>query len=224
MSSQGCYRRTVPVGLRLFSYFRSTAAWRVRIGLAWKGLAYATEAIDLRTGAQAGPAWRSRNPQGLVPALELADGTLLTQSLAILEWLEETCPSPPMLPGSARARAEARSLALLVAADIHPIQNLRVLKRVEALAGAGAARAWAAGVIAEGLAAYEARIRASAGPFSLGSAPTLADICLVPQLANARRFGVELGPFPRICAAEAACAALPAFAAARPEAQPDFEA
>jgi maleylpyruvate isomerase len=209
--------------MRLVSYFRSTASWRVRIGLNWKGLAFETEALDLRTGAQALPAFRARNPQGLIPVLELDDGTLLTQSLAILEWLEEVHPEPPMLPPEPRARAEARSLALHVAADIHPVQNLRVLKRVEALAGAQAARAWAAGVIAEGLAAYEARVAGRGGPFSLGREPSLADICLVPQLANARRFGVDLAPFGRIAAIEAACAALPAFAAARPEAQADFD-
>jgi maleylpyruvate isomerase len=209
--------------MRLVSYFRSTASWRVRIGMHWKGLAFDTQTLDLRTGIQGGDAWRARNPQGYVPALELDDGTLLTQSLAILEWLEETHPEPPMLPGDARARAEARSLALIIAADIHPIQNLRILKRVEGLAGPDAARDWAATIIAEGLAAYAARIASRAGPFSLGAEPGLADICLVPQLANARRFGVDLGAFPRILAIERACADLPAFAAARPEAQPDFD-
>lgn len=207
--------------MRLFSYFRSTAAWRVRIGLFWKGLAFETVPVDLRRGAQTSPAWLARNPQGLVPALELADGTLLTQSLAILEWLEETVPRPPLLPETPRARAEARSLALLIAADVHPVQNLRVLQRVEALAGPESARAWAAAVIDEGLRAFEARIAGLPGPFSLGAAPTLADVCLVPQLANARRFGVDLQGFSRLLGVEAACAALPAFQSARPEAQPD---
>ncbi|MFN3591291.1 MAG: maleylacetoacetate isomerase [Thermaurantiacus sp.] len=210
--------------MRLFSYFRSTASWRVRIGLHWKGLAYETEALDLRTGVQAEAGWRARNPQGYVPALQLDDGTLLTQSLAILEWLEESHPAPPLLPGDRLARAESRSLALIVAADIHPIQNLKILARVEALTGAEAAREWAGTVIADGLAAYETRVAGKSGPFSLGAEPTLADICLVPQLANARRFGVDLAPFPRIRGIEDACEDLPAFAAARPEAQPDFDA
>jgi maleylpyruvate isomerase len=209
--------------MRLFSYFRSTASWRVRIGLHWKGLAHETVGLDLRTGAQAEDPWRARNPQGFLPALELDDGTLLTQSIAILEWLEEAWPELPMLPADLLARAEARSLALIIAADVHPIQNLSILKRVEALAGAEASRDWAATVIAAGLAAYEARVAARPGPFSLGAAATLADICLVPQLANARRFGVDLAPFPRIRAIEDACEDLPAFAAARPEAQPDYD-
>lgn len=209
--------------MRLFSYFRSTASWRVRIGLHWKGVSFETVPLDLRTGVQAEEPWRARNPQGYVPALELEDGSLITQSLAILEWLEDTRPRPSFLPADPLARATARSLALLIAADIHPIQNLRILRRVESLAGAEAARDWAATVIAEGLAAYEARVAGSEGPFSLGIDPTLADICLVPQLANARRFGVDLAPFPRIRAIEDACEDLPAFAAARPEAQPDFD-
>lgn len=209
--------------MRLFSYFRSTASWRVRIGLHWKGVSFETVPLDLRTGVQAEEPWRARNPQGYVPALELEDGSLITQSLAILEWLEDTRPRPSFLPADPLARATARSLALLIAADIHPIQNLRILRRVESLAGAEAARDWAATVIAEGLAAYEARVAGSEGPFSLGTEPTLADICLVPQLANARRFGVDLAPFHRIRAIEDACEDLPAFAAARPEAQPDFD-
>lgn len=204
----------------LHGYFRSTASWRVRIGLALKGLPFETVAHDLRHEATHLPEWVARNPQAMVPALELADGTLLTQSLAILEWLEETVPEPPFLPADPLARARVRAAALVIAADTHPIQNVRILKRVEALAGAQATRDWAARVIADGLGAVEALI--APAPFAFGAAPGLADILIVPMLGNARRFGVDLAPFPRILAVETACAPLPAFEAARPEAQPDW--
>jgi maleylpyruvate isomerase len=208
----------------LHGYFRSTASWRVRIGLRLKGLEFQQVGHDLRSGAASAPEWVARNPQGMVPALELADGRLLTQSLAILEWLDETHPLPPFLPVDPWMRARVRAAALVIAADTHPIQNLRILKRVEAMADADAARAWARQVIGDGLGAFEALVRDAGGPFSFGSEPTLADICLVPMLGNARRFGLDLGPFPRIRAIEAAADALDAFAAARPEAQPDFAA
>lgn len=207
--------------MRLHGYFRSGAAWRVRIGLHWKGLAFESVPVDLRTGAQAAPAFRALNPQGLVPVLELEDGTCLTQSLAILEWLEETHPEPPMLPADPLRRARVRAVALAIAADTHPVQNLGVLKRIEALAGAEASRAWARETIARGLGAVEALIAAEPGPHAVGSRPTLADIVIVPQLLNARRFGVDLAPFPRIRAVEQAAEALPAFAAAHPDRQPD---
>lgn len=207
--------------MRLYGYFRSGAAWRVRIGLHWKGLAFEQVAIDLRTGAQRSAAWLARNPQGLVPALELDDGCLLTQSLAILEWLEETYPQPPLLPAGQVARARVRAVALAIAADTHPLQNLGVLKRIEALAGADASRQWAADTLSHGLGAVEALISDHDGPFACGDSPTLADVCIVPQLLNARRFGVDLAAFPRISAMRTACAALPAFAAAAPERQPD---
>lgn len=207
----------------LHGYFRSTASWRVRIGLGLKGLAFGQVAHDLRTGAASRPEWVARNPQAMVPALELPDGRLLTQSLAILEWLEETHPEPPFLPGDPWMRARIRAAALVIAADTHPIQNLRILKRVEAMADADAARAWAKQVIGDGLGAFEALVADSPGPFAFGKAPTLADICLVPMLGNARRFGLPLDPFARILAIEAACAKLPAFAAARPEVQPDAD-
>ncbi|WP_448580604.1 maleylacetoacetate isomerase [Thermaurantiacus sp.] len=204
----------------LHGYCRSTASWRVRIGLHMKGLPFTTVAHDLRTGATHRPEWVVRNPQAMVPALELADGTLLTQSLAILEWLEESVPEPPFLPGDPLARARVRAAALVIAADTHPIQNLRILKRVEALAGADAARHWAAQVIADGLGAFERLI--DPAPFAFGETPGLADILVVPMLGNARRFGVDLSAFPRILSVEAACSGLPAFQASRPEAQPDF--
>lgn len=207
--------------MRLHGYFRSGAAWRVRIGLHWKGLAFESVPVDLRTGAQAAPAFRALNPQGLVPVLELEDGTCLTQSLAILEWLEETRPDPPMLPADPLGRARVRAVALAIAADTHPVQNLGVLRRIEALAGAEASRAWARETITRGLAAVEALIADQPGPHAVGSRPTLADIVIVPQLLNARRFGVDLAPFPRIRAVEQAAEALPAFAAAHPDRQPD---
>ncbi|TPE60433.1 maleylacetoacetate isomerase [Sandaracinobacter neustonicus] len=205
----------------LHGYFRSGAAWRVRIGLHWKGVSYQDVALNLRTGEQTSAQWRARNPQAMVPALELDDGTLLTQSLAILEWLEETRPNPPFLPADPLARARIRAVALAIAADTHPVQNLRVLKRVEDLAGPDAARQWAQDTIATGLAAVEALIAPHAGPYAFGTQPTLADIVITPQLFNARRFGVDLAPFPLLLAAESACAELPAFQAARPEVQAD---
>ncbi len=208
--------------MRLYSYFRSGAAWRVRIGLHWKGLAFETVAMDLRTGVQSAPAWRARNPQGLIPALELDDGTFLTQSLAILEWLEERHPTPAFLPPCPEQRARIRAVVLAIAADTHPLQNLGVLKRIEALAGADAARDWARSSITHGLMAVEALLSAQ-GPFAFGDAPTLADIFIVPQLFNARRFRVDLSALPRISAVEAAASALPAFQQAHPDVQPDAD-
>jgi len=209
--------------MRLYTYFRSGAAWRVRIGLHWKGLPFESVAIDLRTGAQADQAYREKNPQGLVPALELENGTLLTQSLAILEWLEETHPKPAFLPQDPIIRARIRATTLAIAADTHPIQNLGILKRVEALTGADTAKIWAHDTIARGLSAVEALIAPNQGPYAFGPAPTLADIVITPQLLNARRFGVDLTPYPHILASEAACADLPAFKAAHPDAQPDAD-
>lgn len=213
----------------LYSYFRSGAAWRVRIGLHWKGVAFETRTLDLRVGEQASVGWRARNPQGMVPAFELDDGTLLTQSLAILDWLEETVPEPAFLPDEPVRRARIRAVALAIAADTHPIQNLGVLKRIEALAGGGdagvaAARQWGHDTVARGLAAVEALIAHEPGPFAFGTAPSLADILIVPQLLNAGRFGVDLAPFSRIREVDDACAPLPAFVAARPEVQADYQA
>ncbi|MBY0338428.1 MAG: maleylacetoacetate isomerase [Acetobacteraceae bacterium] len=203
--------------MRLIGYWRSTAAWRVRIGLNLKGVAVEHAFRHLRHGEQRAEDYVALNPQGLVPALVLDDGAVLTQSLAILEWLEETRPEPPLLPRDPVARARVRAFALAIAADTHPVQNLRVLQRLPEAERQG----WAREVIAEGLAACERLVEP--GPFCFGAAPGLADLCLVPQLYNARRFGVELGPYPRLLAVEAASAAWPAFAAARPEAQPDAE-
>lgn len=209
--------------MKLYTYFRSGAAWRVRIGLHWKGLPFTSVPINLRTGEQASPDWRARNPQAMVPALELDDGTLLTQSLAILEWLEETHPDPALLPRDPVLRARIRAVVLSIAADTHPIQNLGVLKRIETLLGADAARQWGHDTLVKGLTATEALVAANPGPFAFGAAPTLADIVIVPQLLNCRRFGVDMAQFPRLAAIEAACEPLPAFRAAHPDVQPDAE-
>lgn len=209
--------------MKLHSYFRSGAAWRVRIGLHLKGIPFETVSHDLRTGAQRHPDYLARNPQGLIPALELDDGTILTQSLAILEWLDETHPTPPILPANPTQRAHVRAVALAIAADTHPIQNLGVLKRIEALTSADTARQWAQTTIANGLQAVETLISRNPGPYAFGPTPTLADILIIPQLLNARRFDTNLTPYPRIRAVEAACQTHPAFQAAHPDAQPDAD-
>ncbi|WP_431284143.1 maleylacetoacetate isomerase [Humitalea sp. 24SJ18S-53] len=206
----------------LHGYFRSSAAWRVRIALGLKGLSATQAAHHLRRGEQRAPGYLALNPQGLVPALETEGGAVLTQSLAIIEWLEETHPTPPLLPGDALHRARIRAVALAIACDIHPVQNLKIMARLRAMGHAEPeVQAWSREVIAEGLAAVEALV--APGPFCFGATPTLADLCLVPQLGNARRFGVDLTGMPRLLAAEAACAILPAFVAAAPENQPDAE-
>ena len=208
----------------LHGYFRSAASWRVRIALALKGLAATSMAHHLRRGEQRAPSYLAINPQGLVPALQLADGTILTQSLAIVEWLDETVPEPPLLPSDPLARAHVRAVALVLAADTHPLQNLGVLARLRALGQDEAkVQAWAADANAAGLAACEALLASVRGPFCFGDAPGLADLCLVPQLGNARRFGVDVAAYPRLLAREAACNALPAFAGATPARQPDAE-
>ncbi|TCZ63001.1 maleylacetoacetate isomerase [Roseicella aquatilis] len=208
----------------LYGYWRSSAAYRVRIALNLKGLRAEHRFVHLRKGEQREEGHRALNPQGLVPALVLEDGAVLTQSLAICEYLDEIHPEPPLLPREPVARARVRAFAQTVAAEIHAVQNLKVLNRVKALGHPQeAANAWAHDVIAEGLAACEALLRDQPGPFCFGALPGLADIALVPQLYNARRFNVALGAMPRLLAAEAACGALPAFAEAAPERQPDAE-
>ncbi|MEZ5742446.1 MAG: maleylacetoacetate isomerase [Sphingomonadaceae bacterium] len=204
----------------LHGYFRSTASWRVRIALGLKGIAVEQRSYKLLHGDQRAPDYLRLNPQGFVPALELDDGRIITQSLAIIEYLDETAPEPPLLPGDAFGRAKVRSLAQLIACDIHPVQNLSVIRRVAELAGEGEDRKWAAQTIREGLDAFEARIAAEKGPFCVGDRVTLADVLLVPQLGNARRFGLEVN-WPRICEVEAACMAIDAFAQAVPDKQPD---
>ncbi|NKJ02892.1 maleylacetoacetate isomerase [Novosphingobium sp. SG707] len=201
----------------LHGFFRSGASYRVRIALGLKGIAYGNVSYSLRDGAQRSPAYLALNPQGLVPALEI-DGTVLTQSLAIIEYLDETHDGPRLLPADPILRAHVRAAAQVIAIDTHPIQNLKVLGWVKALGGDESA--WAARVIEEGFAAFDALIAPYAGRFCFGDTVTLADVCLVPQLVNARRFGAKDIPA-RLLAIEEACLALPAFDAARPENQPD---
>jgi len=210
--------------LTLYSYWRSSAAYRVRIGLNLKGLAYTQITVDLARGQQHGEDYAALNPQHLVPSLE-HQGHVLHQSLAILEYLDQTWPAPALLPEDARERARVRALAQLIACDIHPLNNLRVLQYLDrSLSQPPAARAdWMRHWMQTGFAALETRLAESArgGDFCAGPAPTLADCCLIPQLYNARRFAIDLSDYPRLTRIEAACLALPAFAAAIPERQPD---
>lgn len=215
---------TTPRPAVLHGYFRSAASWRVRIALGLKGVAVRHVSHHLRRGEQRAPEYLALNPQGMVPALELDDGTVLTQSVAVVELLDEAFPAPPLLPADPLGRARVRAFALVLAADTHPLQNLGVLARLRGMGRPEEeVQAWAADANAAGLAACEALLAGAPGPFCFGGAPTLADICLVPQLGNARRFGVDVARYPRLLAAEAACMALPAFADAVPGRQPDAE-
>jgi maleylacetoacetate isomerase len=209
---------------RLYGYFRSSAAYRVRIALAIKGLSPEQVFVHVRKGEQRGEAHRALNAIGLVPVWR-EDGFVLSQSLAIIDYLDEIHPEPPLLPKGAQQRAHAREIALIVACDIHPIANLRVLDKLSADHGADAeARAaWIRHWIEAGFAAIEARLAETAGAYAIGDQPSVADICLVPQVYNARRFALGLEPFPRIVAVDATARAHPAFAAAAPEVQPDAE-
>jgi maleylpyruvate isomerase len=210
--------------MKLHGYFRSSAAYRVRIALNLKGLGAEHLPHHLRKGEQCAPAYLAINPQGLVPALENDAGAVLTQSVAIIEWLDETHPHPPLLPKDILQRAKVRAFALAIACDTHPVQNLKVLARLRELGlPEEKVQDWAAWVNREGLSACETLIRDEPGPFCFGNVPTLADLCLVPQLANARRFGVDVAAYPRLLEAEAAAKALSAFANAAPEKQPDAE-
>ena len=212
--------------MKLYTYFRSSAAYRVRIALNLKGIPYTPVFVHLTRGGgeQHAPAYRAVNPAGLVPALELDDGSVMTQSLAIMAYLDEAYPTPSLYPDDAMARARVRNFAATIVADIHPLNNLRVLRYLkrELHQEQPAIDAWYRHWIAEGLPALEAMLTGP-GPFCFGARPTLADVCLVPQLANARRYECPLNAFPRLLRAEAACHALPAFQAAAPERQPDAE-
>jgi maleylpyruvate isomerase len=209
--------------MKLHGYFRSSASYRVRIALNLKGLGAEHLPHHLRKGEQRDPSYLAINPQGLVPTLQ-DGGTVITQSLAIIEWLEESYPAPPLLPKDPLRRALVRAFAQVLACDTHPVQNLKVLARLRELGlPEEQVTGWAAWANREGLSACEALIANEAGPFCFGEAPTIADLCLVPQLANARRFGVDVAAFPRLLKAEAAAKNLKAFADAAPERQPDAE-
>ena len=212
--------------IELFSYWRSSAAYRVRIGLNLKGLPHRITPVHLvrEGGEQHGAAYAALNPQELVPTLRHGD-RVLQQSMAILEYLDEVFPAPPLLPGDAEGRARVRALAQLVACDIHPLNNLRVMQYLERSLQASAElrTQWTLHWMAEGFAAMETLLagHAATGRFCHGDQPGLADACLLPQLYNAHRFGLDLAPYPTVQRIEAACLALPAFDAARPENQID---
>jgi len=211
--------------VKLYSYFRSSAAYRVRIALNLKGIAYETVSVHLVKdgGHNKRPEFRAVNPQMRVPVLVMPGGEHLLQSLAIIEYLDETQPEPPLLPKDPIGRAKVRALADLIACDIHPLNNTSPLRYLKNVMGQeqSAIDAWYHHWVVTGFEALEALIEP--GPYACGKAVTIADICLVPQVANARRLKVPLEKFPKIVAVDAACMALPAFDRARPENQPDAE-
>lgn len=211
--------------MQLYSYWRSTTSYRVRAALNLKGVAYETVPVNLLAGEQSGASYSALNPGKGVPTLVLGDGTVLTQSMAILDFIEVTWPDPPLLPVVAEDRAKVLAAVYTMATDVHPVNNLRVVKALQARYGASDedVRDWMRHWMAEGLTAYEALIRDDT-PFSFGDAPDLADICLVAQLYNARRWDVDLLPYPNIARVEAACLAIPEVAAAHPDQQPDAKA
>ena len=199
----------------LHDYFRSSAGYRVRIALNLKSVAYERHEVMLLEIQQRSPAHLARNPQGLVPALE-ADGIVLTQSLAIIDWLDSRHPEPRLIPAEPEARAKALAQAMVVGMDVHPLNNLRVMRRLKDMGVDEEARNdWTRHWIAEGFAALEAM--AGEGPFLGGDAPGIADVFLIPQMFNARRFDTPLEAFPKLVAIDAAACALPAFAAAHPD-------
>jgi len=208
----------------LHGYWRSGTSYRLRIAMNFKGLDYDQLPVNLKDGDQRGAAYKALNPQGLVPLLEI-DGVRLIQSPAILEYLEETHPEPPLLPGTPAERARIRAYAAVIGCDIHPIQNLRILQylRTTYEQDSDGVTAWCQRWIGDGFAALEKMAEADnrSGPYLWGGLPTMADVYLVPQMYNARRFGLALDAFPRLVAADEAAQAHPAFEAARPENQPD---
>ena len=211
--------------MKLYTYFRSSAAYRARIALNLKGIPYEMASIHLTRGGgqQHGAEYRAVNPQGRVPALALDKGDTLIQSLAIIEYLDETHPEPPLLPADPVARAHVRAAAQVIACDIHPLNNTSPLFYLKNTLkqDQDTINTWYAHWVTVGFEALEALLRP--GPYSFGDKVTLADVCLVPQVANARRFNVPLDRFPKIVAVDAACLKLPAFDKARPDNQPDRE-
>ncbi|MBN8846281.1 MAG: maleylacetoacetate isomerase [Sphingomonadales bacterium] len=208
----------------LHGYWRSSAAYRVRIALALKGVAYTSVPHDLRADEQRDPAYLAIAPHGLVPAIE-HDGGILIESPAILEWIEARWPDPSLLPSSPEDAAMVRAIAALVGCDIHPLNNLRVLNRLRSQFDASNAQVkeWIAHWVGQGFGALDQIIGRVGGRFAFGDSPTLADCYLVPQVYNAERYNVDLSAFPRVLAAADAARALPAFAAAHPDLQPDFK-
>lgn len=211
--------------MKLYTYFRSSAAFRVRIALNLKGLAYEPKLVHLPKGEHRDPGYAQLNPQALLPALD-DDGVLLNQSLAIIEYLEETRPTPALLPKDPAGRARVRSLALLVACEIHPLNNLRTLKHLKTLGhDEEQIKTWYRHWIADGLAKLEAELAQTKGTgrYSHGDSPTLADCCLVPQIFNAQRYESDLKPYPTVMRVFDACMKLEAFDRAQPSKQPDAE-
>jgi maleylpyruvate isomerase len=214
--------------MKLYTYFRSSAAYRVRIALNLKSLPYEAVPVHLvkHGGEQLTATYRAINPSALVPSLQ-DDGATITQSMAILEYLEETHPAVPLLPSTPLARARVRELAQMVACDIHPVNNLRILRYLVRTLGIGdeAKNEWYRHWVQEGFGALEAQLARDPAPgrFCHGDTPTIADCFLVPQVYNASRFDIDMAPYPRIAAIDAACAQLPAFQAAHPAQQPDIE-
>ena len=208
--------------MTLYGYWRSSCSWRVRIALAFKGLSYDHQPVHLTRGGgeQLGDAHRRRNPMAQVPVLELADGRLLSQSMAILAYLEERYPTPALMPSDPWDRARARQLAEMVNAGVQPLQNLSVLRHLEQ-SGGPSPREWARHFITQGLDAVERAAQATPGPLLFGQRPSHADLCLVPQLYNARRFDCDLSRWPRLLEAEAAAMAFAAFQQTHPDHQPD---
>jgi maleylacetoacetate isomerase len=213
--------------VKFYGYYRSSAAYRCRIAFNLKGVETEFVPVHLRRGGgeQRQPSYVAKNPQALVPALEV-DGRMLTQSLAIIEWLEEMRPEPPLLPKDPFDRAEVRAFALAIAADVHPLNNLRVLQYLKNMLKQeqGAIDQWYCHWIALAFAACEELVkRKRRGPYCFGNTPTLADVCLVPQMANARRLNCDVLPYRTLVQIDAHCNKHPAFAAAHPDKQPDFE-
>jgi maleylacetoacetate isomerase len=207
--------------MKLYSYWRSTTAYRVRIALNLKALNYTIVPVDLLKGEENAPDYVALNPGHSVPTLVFDDSTVLTQSMAILDWLDEAYPTPPLLPKGAIDRAKIRAAALTIATDIHPVNNLRVIAKLKSMGHSqNEAVAWMNDWMTRGLEAFEQLIQPDT-PFCFGDTPNLADICLVPQLYNAHRWGCDLTPFRRLTEIEQRCLALPAFEAARPENQID---
>ena len=208
--------------LTLHSYWRATAPYRLRIALNLKGLPFDYAPVNLVAGDQLGEAYRRLNPQGLTPALETDDGPVLTQTLAILEWLEERHPAPPLLPANLYDRARVRAMAAIVACDIHPLNNMRVQKQLTRLGVDPDGRMlWTQRWINDGFTALEPMIAAHTAGFAFGAQPTIADCLLIPQVYSAENYKVDLSPYPAIRAVAARCAEHPAFQAAHPDRQPD---